>query len=66
MCQITARSFLPVRSDGVGDGQKKGDKMNAVAFIDEFIASYKPIPKDLIDSIVKSCQEKIEKLNGKK
>jgi hypothetical protein len=35
--------------------------MNAVAFIDEFIASYKPFPKDLVDSIVKSCQEKIEK-----
>jgi hypothetical protein len=37
--------------------------MNAVAFIDEFIASYKPFPKDLVDSIVKSCQEKIEKIS---
>lgn len=41
------------------------NKNNPVAFLDEYLAYYKPFPKEVMEAIIKACEEKIKAIQQK-
>ena len=41
------------------------NKNNPGAFLDEYRANLKPLPKEVVEAIVKACEEKIKAMQKK-
>jgi hypothetical protein len=41
------------------------NKNNPVAFLDEYLATYKPLPKEVVEAVIKACEEKIKAMQQK-